>query len=209
MVSDTRSYHHGDLRSALVEAGLRLARDGGSDALGLRSVTRSVGVTPNAAYRHFADWQALVLAVAAEAQDLAARAMRDRMEEATPPPDPATAPPDPAERALRRLRGVGLGYIHFALAEPGWFDLAILTLSGPTGPRLAPPYQLLLDTLDEAVTAGALTPQRRTDAQWVCWSAVHGFADLATRGPLRRQDRATVDRLAEHVVDSVIGDLRR
>ncbi|MER6910133.1 TetR/AcrR family transcriptional regulator [Streptomyces sp. NPDC000594] len=229
MVSDTRSYHHGDLRSALVEAGLRLARDGGSQALGLRSVTRSVGVSPNAAYRHFADWQTLVLAVAVEAQDLLARAMRLRMDAmADDPAEPAegAGPGEPVEgaegaesvgpgeRALRRLRGVGLGYIHFALSEPGWFELAILTLNDPdradaVADRVAPPYQLLLDALDEAVDTGALPARRRSDAEWVCWSAVHGFADLATRGPLRRQDRETVDRLAEHVVNTVIEDLRR
>jgi AcrR family transcriptional regulator len=209
MAVKPHSYHHGDLRAALVEAGLRVARSGGAGALGLRELTRSVGVTPNAAYRHFADRQALVLAVAVAAQDLLARAMLDRMNDIQPGADPG-------ERALQRLRGVGLGYIHFALSEPGWFELAFLTQDEPRDDgssftideRVPPPYQLLLDALDEMVHAGVLTPQRRAEAEWACWSTVHGFADLATRGPLQRQDRGTVDKLAAYVVDTVINGLK-
>lgn len=208
MVGDTRSYHHGDLRAALVTAGLELAREGGVDAVGLRLVTRSVGVSPNAAYRHFADRQALVLAVAAEAQDRLAQAMLDRMKAV---PDEA----DPRERAVQHLRSVGLGYIHFALAERGWFELAFRTQddagrgSSPVtvDNTVPPPYQLLLNALDELVEAGALAPERRVNAEWVCWSAVHGFADLATRGPLQWQHRDIVDTLAGHVVDTVVDDL--
>ncbi|MEV4555563.1 TetR/AcrR family transcriptional regulator [Kitasatospora sp. NPDC049285] len=209
MAAGTRSYHHGNLRAALVEAGLRLARQGGEAALGLREVTRSVGVTPNAAYRHFADRRSLVMAVAAEAHERLARAMLEQMH-AAPPDD------DPAETALRHLRGVGLGYIQFALSEPGWFSLAILTQEergegdpSAVGEHVPPPFQLLLDALDGIVDAGALTPERRVHAEWACWSAVHGFADLATRGPLRYQDRAVIDKLAEHVVETIIDGIRK
>ncbi|MGC1214841.1 MAG: WHG domain-containing protein [Micromonospora sp.] len=206
MVSPARPYHHGDLRTALVEEGLRLARTGGAGALGLRSVTRSVGVTPNAAYRHFADRQALVLAVSVEAQDRLGHAMLDRM--SAIPRDAA-----PAERALQGLRAVGLGYIHFALSEPGWFEVAILSQDeiGADTPsiddRMAMPYQLLLDALDTMVDAGLLAADRRPDAEWACWSAVHGFADLVTRGPLQGRDRGVIDKLAEHVVDTIINGL--
>lgn len=209
MPSETRRYHRGDLRAALVEAGLRLAREGGAASLGLRGVTRAVGVTPNAAYRHFADRRALVLAVAVEAQEHLARAMRDRI--STIPPDV-----DPAERALEGLRAVGVGYIHFALTEPGWFDLAILTKDEPSeespsvkiDDQVPPPFQLLLDALDELVVAGVLTAEQRPYAEWACWSAVHGFADLATRGPLHGQDREVIDKLAVHIVDTIIAGIR-
>ncbi|MEU7474272.1 TetR/AcrR family transcriptional regulator [Streptomyces sp. NPDC044984] len=204
MVRDAHPYHRGGLRSALIEAGLKRARKDGADALGLREITRSVGVTPNAAYRHFADRRELVLAVAARAQDKLAQAMLDRMQDVADQTDPVA-------HAVQQLRGVGLGYIHFALSEPGWFELAILLQDEPGGDseaRVPPPYQLLVDALDGMVKADALTPERRVDAEWVCWSGVHGFADLAIRGPLRRQDRAVVDRLAVHVVDTVIGEIR-
>lgn len=200
-----RAYHHGDLRAALVEAGLKLARTGGLNALGVRELTRAVGVTPNAAYRHFADRHALVLAVAVEAQDMLAQTMLERIKA-------IRADADPAERALARLRAVGEGYVHFALAEPGWFELAILTRDEPTDERPPPtiaarvpqPYQLLVDALDGLVEAGVLTPAQRPNAEVACWSTVHGFADLASRGPLRAQERAVVDALATYVVDTII-----
>lgn len=198
-------YHHGDLPAALVAAGLELARSGGPDAVGLREVTRVVGVTPNAAYRHFADRRALLLAVAARAQQQLALAMEERMAEADNEPDLRL-------RARQRLRAVGLAYIDFAVSEPGWFHLAFFTHEqyaeantpeaiGHTG---APPYQLLLAALDDLVTAGVLPPDRRPNAEWACWSAVHGLSELATRGPLHAQPAAAVHQLAEYVVGTTI-----
>ncbi|MDG4827315.1 TetR-like C-terminal domain-containing protein [Asanoa sp. WMMD1127] len=197
-----RPYHHGDLRAALIAEGLRAARSGGAAALGMRELTRAVGVTPNAAYRHFADRHALVLAVAVEAQELVARAMHERMPSIGRDVAPASA-------AVDRLRAVGLGYIHFARTERGWFELAFLTQeAGPVGvDGVPPPYQLLVEALDGLVAAGVLTAAQRADAEWPCWSTVHGFADLATRGPLQHQDPAVVDAQAARVVDTVIRGL--
>ena len=61
------TYRHGDLRRALLDAGIELARDGGPDAVVLREATRRAGVVPNAAYRHFASRHALLVAVRAAA----------------------------------------------------------------------------------------------------------------------------------------------
>lgn len=205
MNRDGRRYHHGDLPAALIAAGLELARSGGAEAIGLREVTRVVGVTPNAAYRHFADRRALVLAVAARAQQQLALAMEDRMAD-------ADTEPDSGRRARQRLRAVGLAYIDFAVGEPGWFQLAFFThehyaeASTPeaTGHTGAPPYQLLLTALDDLVAAGILPADRRPNAEWACWSAVHGLSEFATRGPLHDQPPAAVHRLAEYVVDCTI-----
>lgn len=202
---DGHAYHHGDLAQALIAAGFELARAGGPDALSLREVTRSVGVTPNAAYRHFADHGALVTAVAARAQEQVALTMEARMEQVDPDRDPA-------DRAVARLRAVGLGYIEFARAEPGLFQLAFRThdqfAHGPdpdaTGEAGAPPFQLLVAALDDLVTAGVLPPERRAGAEWACWSAVHGLSDLATRGPLTGADPAQLDELARGVVERAV-----
>lgn len=199
--STARPYHHGDLKAALVDAGLELARTGGPDALTLREVTRAVGVTPNAAYRHFADREALLFAVAARAQGLVAETMAAHM---------TSSARDPKRRAVARLRGVGLGYVEFARAEPGLFQLAFRShnqfVRGPdaTDP---PPFRLLVEALDGLVEAGAIDPARREHAEWPCWSAVHGIADLATRGPLHDQPAAAVDALAELVVDRIIAGI--
>ena len=95
MTSPARAYHHGHLRHALISEGLQLARTGGPAAVTLREATRAAGVSPNAAYRHFADRDTLVRAVAREAQLALAAAITARVE-ATPahlsPADAAIVP---------------------------------------------------------------------------------------------------------------------
>ncbi|MBA8794471.1 AcrR family transcriptional regulator [Friedmanniella endophytica] len=203
----SRPYHHGRLREALIEAGLELTRTGGPAALGLREVTRRVGVSPNAAYRHFADRGALLAAVAGRVQ----QAMADRMT-ATDHADAGARRRDPAVRAVARLRAVGLGYIGFALDHPGWFDLAfagpVLEAARTARPEeVAPPYAALVAALDALVTAGALEPEHRPGAEWPCWSAVHGFAVLAVHGPLAGRPAVECDLLAARTVDAVIAGL--
>jgi AcrR family transcriptional regulator len=181
-------YHHGDLRTALIDAGLHLTRSGGPEALTIREATRQVGVSPNAAYRHFADREALLSAVASAIQHQMAARMQS-----------------PARRqASDRLRAVGMGYIKFALDEPGWFAVAFFGADVRTETASAPPYLALIDALDAMVSAKELSSDRRAGAEWSCWSAVHGFAELALRGPLRNASRRDIDALAGRTVDDII-----
>lgn len=185
-------YHHGDLRVALIDAGLELTRAGGPEALTIREATRRVGVSPNAAYRHFADREALLSAVATAIQSR----MVARM-----------------QRSVRRrgsaelLRAVGVGYIKFALDEPGWFAVAFFGAGQVNETGSAPPYLALVEALDAMVEAGVLSPERRDGAEWPCWSAVHGFAELAMRGPLRGASRREVEALATRTVDDIIAGI--
>jgi AcrR family transcriptional regulator len=181
-------YHHGDLRTALIDAGLHLTRTGGPEALTIREATRQVGVSPNAAYRHFVDREALLSAVASAIQHRMAARMQSK----------ARRP------ASDRLRAVGMGYIKFALDEPGWFTVAFFGADVPTETATAPPYLALIDALDAMVDANELSPERRVGAEWPCWSAVHGFAELALRGPLRHASRGDIDALAGRTVDDII-----
>src|SRR5882724_11399971 len=73
------TFRHGDLRRALLEAGIELARAGGPDAVVLREATRRAGVVPNAAYRHFASRQELLQAVRAAALSALATAMESEL----------------------------------------------------------------------------------------------------------------------------------
>ena len=206
----TSTYHHGDLHAALIDAGLALARTGGVDAVRVRDVTRQAGVSPAAAYRHFEDHRALVVAVALAAQDHLAESIVARIGSET-----ADAQ-GPADAAVARLRGVGLGYIDFALAEPGWFELALLTFDpGGEAPsvmvaeQIPAPFLLLLEALDACREASVLTAAQREHAEWPCWSAVHGFADIATRGPLRGQDPHVLQALGADVVERIIAGVRQ
>jgi AcrR family transcriptional regulator len=199
------SYHHGDLHRALLEAGLDLAREGGPDAVVLREATRRVGVSANAAYRHFADRDALLSAVVTRAQSLAADVIAEAIEAAT------TALPDDATRGARaraRFRAVGLGYLRFAMDQPGLFraafavpaDLSRSTSAEAAGATGRTAFQLLGDQLDEMLAAGVLPADERPGAELLAWSAVHGMAMLAVDGPLRAVPASQIDALAQRLV---------
>ena len=210
MTAPTRARRSSCLRTRLIEEGLRLGRHGGVAALGLREITRSVGVSANAAYRHFTDHDALLVAVAVEARTLIAQHIIDRI-------DSDATHGDAALRSVQRVLSFGLGYIEFALSEPGWLDLAcysqhassdaVSVIAGGDPPL--PPHQLLVAALDDMLTSGALTDDQRPDAEWVIWSAIEGFTELATNGPLRRAHRSHLDHLAQRVLDTTVGALTR
>ena len=106
------TYHHGDLRRALLDAGIALARDGGPDAVVLREATRRAGVVPNAAYRHFASRHALLQAVRAAALRRSRWRWRSELARLR----------DGGPRA--GLRAIGTAYLRFARTEPGLFRMA-------------------------------------------------------------------------------------
>ena len=183
MTGTKSTYHHGDLAMALIDAGLQLTRLGGPEALTIRAATRHAGVSPNAAYRHFTDREALLNAVAL--------AIPDRMAARMLPA--ANRRGSPQTQARNQLRAVGLGYIDFALDEPGWFTVAFFGSGvGAPADHIPPPLLALLNALDAMAESGAMPSERRPGAQWPCWSAVHGFAELALRGPLRGSPRSAL-----------------
>jgi len=183
----------GAVRSALVQAGLELARSGGPDAVVLREVTRKVGVVPNAAYRHFADRAALLAAVRDEAVSALARRMADGMSEVRPGPQTPTG-------ARLRLRAVGRAYLEFARTEPGLFDTAFAAPDHPGGPESeAAPLALLQAALDNLVGAGILGAARRPGIEYPVWAGVHGLAVLL-RGPLRALPAREKTRLEDEML---------
>ena len=131
----------------------------------LREATRIVGVVPNAAYRHFADRDALLAAVRSEAVRGLAQRMADGMSRVRAGPRTPTG-------AGLRLQAVGRAYLDFARTEPGLFDTAFAVTEHPTSGE------------DDLVQAGLLDPARRPEIGYPTWAAVHGLAVLL-RGPLR------------------------
>ncbi len=107
--TDTRPYHHGDLRSALIGEGLRLVEEAGAEALSLREVARAAGVSATAIYRHFPDKRALMTALALEGVR--------RLGEAQ------AAAAAQAGSGGAAFTATGLAYVTFALANPGLFRL--------------------------------------------------------------------------------------
>ena len=167
------------MRSALIEAGVELARSGGPDAVVLREVTRMVGVVPNAPYRHFADRDALLAAVRDQAVMQLSQRMADGMSKVRAGAHTPTG-------ARLRVRAVGEAYLAFARTEPGLFDSAFAAADHPPqGASDQPtPLEHLQAALDDLVQAGVLEPARRPNIEFPTWATVHGLAVLL-RGPLR------------------------
>jgi AcrR family transcriptional regulator len=198
-----RAYHHGALHAALVEASIALAREGGPDRVILREAARAAGVSHSAAYRHFADREALLAEVSQHARNELAAEMRRQVNRTKDP--------------RRRLQAVGTAYVDFALAEPGLFRTAFTShpatsdaddhgsLAGPAATSQADsadPYQILGQVLDQAQAAGLLDPRRRPGAEISAWSAVHGLACLMLDGPLPTTPAAIKSSL-RHVLDLI------
>lgn len=202
------TYRHGDLRRALLEAGIDLAQSGGPEAIVLREATRRAGVVPNAAYRHFANRQDLLQAVRAAALSRLAMAMEVEMEMelAAVPPDA-----DPAQRARASLRAVGQGYLRFALAETGLFRTAFSVREeveqdadpAKAGNSGLNPFQLLSAALDGLVAAGVLPAERRPGAEYLAWAAVHGLAILLIDGPLYGRAAEQAGIVAQRLLEMV------
>jgi AcrR family transcriptional regulator len=198
------TYRHGDLRRALLEAGIELARAGGPDAVVLREATRRAGVVPNAAYRHFANRQALLLAVRAAALSALAVAMEGELAR------PARSR-RPADVARASLRAIGSAYLRFAQEQTGLFRTAFAVagisdrapdpaMAGKSGLN---PFQLLGAALDRLVAAGVLPARRRPGAEYLAWSAVHGLAMLVIEGPLHGLPHAQRRDIGRRLLDMV------
>src|SRR5271154_6276503 len=106
-----KPYHHGDLRRVLIDAALRLAEEGGAEQVSVREAARRAGVSPGAPFRHFETRDALMTAVAEEAQ----RRFRAEID--------AALAKAPANDPLGRFRSFGLAYLRWAMKNPAHFEI--------------------------------------------------------------------------------------
>ena len=169
-------YHHGNLREALVEAATALLREGGAEALTLRGAARRAGVSAMAPYRHFADKEALLAAVAAFGFALLAA----RLAEADTVPDPADA-----------LTAQGTAYVRFACEEPALFRL----MFGATQPAGHCDLHAAADAAYAVLArrvASLAGEDEREDLTLACWSLVHGLASLLVDGQIPGREVAGV-----------------
>ena len=201
----TASYHHGNLRQALLDHAVELARTGGPDAVVLRDVQRAAGVSNSAAYRHYADRQALLTAVQIHGMTLLGESMTDSLAAV-----PSRGPKD--RRALARLRATGQAYVDFALAEPGLFRTAFapggVHHTDTSVARQHHPFMILSSCIDDLVAAGVLSAARRDGLDEAAWAAVHGLAVLYLDGPLAAADPARKQLITDRLLDVVSNGIR-
>lgn len=163
-MSSDRTYHHGDLRRAVLTAALDVIRTEGPAALSLRDLARRAGVSHAAPAHHFKDRTGLLTALATEGYALFAAALADA--------------PDLRERGVR--------YVRFAAEHPAHFQVMFQPdLYRTDDPDLLAAKERASVELRAGVTSlpsGGGGDARLTGV--AAWSLAHGFATLLLSGNL-------------------------
>ena len=156
-----------------------MVEEAGVESFSLREAARLVGVSANAAYRHFSDKSDLLTAVAQIGFIRLERYILKAIAAVVGQPTPAAA-------AVERLKAAGRGYVQFAVDHPELLRVLFGTsafVSLEDGDAPSPdPYALLNQALDDLVTEGVLPAERRPGAELKAWTVVHGFASLVMQG---------------------------
>ena len=172
------AYHHGDLRNALIQAGLEMLAEGGAQELDLRKVARRAGVSHAAPYRHFADKQALIAAINEEGFHWLAERIEETLRD---------VPDEPFEQLL----GVALAYVGFAGAHP-WLMREMfsgLTIERETYESLQTAsksvYRLYIDVIRRGQERGSIVEGDPAALAGVLWAVLHGLAMFIIEGQMR------------------------
>ncbi len=193
------TYHHGDLKNALIQAGIEILAQEGVGGLSLRKVARQAGVSHNAPYAHFADKQALIAAISTEGYTRLYERIRAAL-------DASPAQPE------RQLRAAAWAYVQFALERPAHFKI---TLSGVLEKEKDYPafveisqrtFALVVALTADCQAAGVLRPGPPDLAAVAVWSLVHGFVSLLLEGQISHSqlDRWTTRQMLDACLGQVI-----
>lgn len=178
-VSTLKSYHHGDLRSALVEAGLKALEAQDINDISLRQLAREVGVSPTAVYRHFPDKDALMAALAQSGIEQMAAWQKDAAQDAG---------------ETNAFAATGRAYVRWALANPSLFRL-VFGQCREVGQSIFGDNDAARMLRENAIaTTGDDAGAQRLMLQ--AWAVVHGLAMLILDGQLPH-DEAMIDRVID------------
>ncbi|MEU6976153.1 TetR/AcrR family transcriptional regulator [Streptomyces sp. NPDC046371] len=192
-MTSRRTYHHGDLRQAVLTAALDVIGTEGPAALSLRDLARRAGVSHAAPAHHFKDRTGLLTAIAAQGYDLLAEALADA--------------PDLRERGVR--------YVRFAAAHPAHFQVMFQPgLHHADDPELLAAKERAGAELRAGVTGLPASAEAPRDTGMAAWSLAHGFATLLLThnldAPLGDRDPGEVFRALTGLLDSAqLGGDRR
>lgn len=199
MTGQDKSYHHGDLRAALLDEAAAMIAERGAASLTMRALGQRLGVSRAAAYRHFEDKAALLVAVAA--------AGFGRLKHRLRAVD-AGAP----RSSVERLRRMGEEYVRFALENPAHYRLMYGRegLARQEVPKLQEAGSDLFEHLVNVIQAyqhsGKIKRQDPRAQAYVAWSAVHGLASLLIDGQIMAA--VDVDGLIRQITRTVLSGMR-
>ena len=175
------TYHHRNVPGALRAAALQILEGGNPEDVGLRELSRRVGISATAAYRHFSGKDDLMASVAIEGF----RELTAALQSAVNGPDPAIS--------------VGLAYLDFALAKRGLFRLMFgpLLAQRRTYPALHAAAVEAFGIIERAGLAGARADRREDTQALAAWGLIHGLASLFIENVVPVQD---AKRIAQQVL---------
>ena len=169
-------YHHGDLRRALVEQALRTIQTEGVRGLTLRGVGETLGVSRTALYRHFADKNALLAAVAREGFRTFRLELVDAWER--------------GGRGRQAFEDMGLAYVRFAVANPSHYRVMfggfiVGSADAALMQEAAGAFQALVDAITALQQQELMQADDPLQLARFIWALVHGVAMLVIDGQLR------------------------
>ncbi len=176
----SQSYHHGNLRKALIDASLDLISVKGIKGLTLREIAKRANVSHSAPYRHFKDKEAMLAAVAKEGFDKLFQEQEKRFEK---------FPDDP----LGQLFESGMAYIDFAINHPSHFRVMFgLGESKSEAPpdlleSSAASFMILFDGIVKCQENGLVKDGDPLELSISAWSIVHGYAMLYLEGFISKE----------------------
>jgi AcrR family transcriptional regulator len=191
------TYHHGDLRDALVQAALQQVELGGPEAISISALARKLGVSQPAPYRHFADREALLVAVTAEAFRQFSATLRESIGK-------------PSKRS--KLSRLAQATLAFGLRRNGIYRLMFASRIMACTPKDDELHDAARETFDlvlEALEAPAVGLLRERHALQI-WASLHGVVMLAEQGLLTGQvAHMTREELVEDIVEQTKSSLSR
>lgn len=164
------SYHHGDLKSTLIEAGVKLLSEEGVEGLSLRKLAREVGVSHNAPYMHFADKEAVLAAIAQQGFRLLGEAIDAGQTQLS------------AASAEASLSAAAQSYVNFAVAHPNHLMVMFGKLDSAAYPDLIETahatFNKLVTIMRSGQQSGVLVEQPAERLAMLFWTNVHGLSAL-------------------------------
>ncbi|MEM9157531.1 MAG: TetR/AcrR family transcriptional regulator [Verrucomicrobiota bacterium] len=172
--SEKATYHHGDLKKALTEAGLQVLQQEGLNALSLRRVAREASVSPAAPYRHFTDKHALLIAISEHGFTELESRLRDSKE---------NRPGD--------IDASGAAYLSFAIENPELYRLMFTQnimreteADHDAKERSREAFLRLVETIENGIQNNHIEDTQCHMLALSAWSLVHGVSMLAIDGVL-------------------------
>jgi len=180
--NNQKKYHHGDLKAALITAGLAEIEEKGLESLSLRSIAARVGVSHTAPKNHFDGLRGLLTGIATRGFEMHRAEMQKGVED---------QPPGKA-----RLHAACNGYVRFALKNPQLFKLMFSrALRDRNDPALKDAawasYTVLRNVAHGLDWDKADAPGAPWRSEWMLWSMVHGYAMLLIEGEVKRNEDGT------------------